>query len=59
MARREWADSDIDDLLWRLDAYASGVDIYEYGLPLYDEGQRAKMRDVFREWLAALKKGRA
>ena len=59
MARRGGGDRDIDDLLWRLDAYAREADIYVYGLPLYDEGQRAKMRDVFREWLAALMKGRA
>lgn len=40
----------IDELLSQLDAIAKDVDSYEYGLPMYDENVKARMREALYMW---------
>lgn len=39
-----------DELLRRLDEIARDVSSYEYGLPMYDEAQVARMREAIYRW---------
>lgn len=39
-----------DELLNALDAVAAGVDSYEYGLPMYDDGAKARLREALYRW---------
>lgn len=39
-----------DELLQALDEIARDVDSYEYGLPMYDEAQKARMREAIYRW---------
>ena len=42
----------IDSLLESIDDMAKTENAYEYGLPLYDEGQKARLREVVLKWIA-------
>jgi hypothetical protein len=45
----------IDELLNKLDAYARGVDEYEYGLPIYhDSEHNDALRKIVNDWLILL-----
>ncbi len=41
----------LDELLQSLDDIAREVSSYEYGLPLYDDHQRAHLRAVATKWI--------
>ncbi len=41
-----------DELLSELNAIAVDVCSYEYGLPMYDEGAKSRMREVIYRWAA-------
>lgn len=40
-----------DELLAMLDAAARDVCGYDYGLPIHDDAQRAKMREIVERWV--------
>ena len=40
-----------DDLLNRLNEFCYD---YEHGLPIYDDGKMAQMRDIVEDWLRAI-----
>ena len=40
-----------DNLLKRIDEVATKYAVYEYGLPLHDDGARARLREVVYQWL--------
>lgn len=46
-------DSQIDSLLIDLDKHATRHGGPNYGLPVFDEEERAPLREVVRAWLAA------
>lgn len=39
-----------DELLQALDEIARSVSSYEYGLPMYEEAQVARMREAIYRW---------
>lgn len=39
-----------DELLEVLDEIAKDVSHYEYGLPLYDDGSKARLREAIYQW---------
>ena len=39
-----------DELLIELNAIAMDVNSYECGLPMYDEGAKARMREALYKW---------
>lgn len=41
-----------DELLSRLNEIARDVDSYEYGLPMYDDGAKSRMREALYRWAA-------
>lgn len=43
----------VDELLVALDHIARDVDFYEYGLPLFDEGDKARLQKAVLDWLLA------
>ena len=43
--------SKVDDLLNKLDKIAQGYEPYEYGLPIYNDGVKAQMREAVYQWL--------
>ena len=42
-----------DELLLALDSVASAVNSYDYGLPMYDENVKARMREVLYVWASS------
>lgn len=40
----------LNELLRDLDEIARDIDSYEYGLPMYDEGAKARMREAICRW---------
>lgn len=43
-----------DKLLVELDYIATDYGAYEYGLPMYNEASKARMREEIYSWIAAL-----
>lgn len=41
-----------DELLEVLDEIARDVSSYDYGLPMYDDGSKARLREAIYQWAA-------
>jgi hypothetical protein len=41
-----------DELLEVLDEIARDAGSYEYGLPMYDDAQKARLREAIYQWVA-------
>jgi len=42
-----------DNLLFDLDCAAQHIDSYEYGLPLYSDSDKARLRETLYRWIIA------
>jgi len=44
----------VDDLLELLNTFARNENVYEYGLPMYDDNSKSAMREIVTKWLDKL-----